>query len=284
MFYSATLKLTYVACLDIGTNVAIHELVPDYTTDRASQKVIPCAEGVVCLPQYPSEMIEWRSRQPTSSSSSTSPSSLRFSADLRVVVDGKVAQVVEGAYVRCGAFADAGCLVTGGSDYTVRFWKVWRAGQGSGPSEAVSGVSSLLAQGTGMRVTLSNIMRVHMDEVVCITASRAWSMVVSGSKDGSAAIWDLNRGVYVRSIWHCDEKKGSNETAVNLVSINESTVCDFGLFSLCDFNAFAGIYCDLFETQVDATHYQRSIDCSVGFDIHTFVFYTCADDHVARLP
>ena len=64
-------------------------------------------------------------------------------------------------------------------------------------------------------------MRIHMDEVVCVAASRAWPLVVSGSKDGSAAIWDLNCGMYVRSIWHGE---GGESTTVNLVAINESTV------------------------------------------------------------
>jgi len=58
---------------------------------------------------------------------------------------------------------------------------------------------------------------VHTKAVICVTASRAWSIVASGSKDESAALWDLNRGVYVRSIWH-----GEGE-AVHLVAINEST-------------------------------------------------------------
>ncbi|KAG6836953.1 hypothetical protein H0H93_000594 [Arthromyces matolae] len=64
-------------------------------------------------------------------------------------------------------------------------------------------------------------MRIHTDEVTCVTTSRSWSVVVSGSKDGSAALWDLNRGVYIRSIWHGD---GGESNAVNLVTINESTV------------------------------------------------------------
>lgn len=68
-------------------------------------------------------------------------------------------------------------------------------------------------------------MRVHTNEVVCVAASRTWSLVVSGSKDGSAAIWDLNRGTYVRSIWHGQlEGPEDDNMAVTHVAINESTV------------------------------------------------------------
>lgn len=63
-------------------------------------------------------------------------------------------------------------------------------------------------------------MRIHTEEVVCVTASRPWSAVLSGSKDGSAVLWDLNRGMYVRTIWHGH----SEEDSVHLVAINESTV------------------------------------------------------------
>ncbi|KAF8962103.1 beach-domain-containing protein [Flammula alnicola] len=173
---------------DLGLTTPVRELVPDIV----AEKMTPCPEGVLCLPQYPHEHVEWGSG----------------SAELRVVVDHKVVQVVESAFCNCAAFADSSSLVTGSSDYTVRLWKVTR-----GPHAHSSNVH-------GLRVTLSHIMRVHTDEVVCVAASRAWSLVVSGSKDGSAALWDLNRGVYVRSIWHGD---GGESSAVNLVAINEST-------------------------------------------------------------
>ena len=79
--------------------------------------------------------------------------------------------------------------------------------------------------GSDLRLGLSHIMRIHTSEVLCVTASRTWSLVVSGSKDSSAALWDLNRGTYVRSIWH--GKAGGPEDdnmAVTLAAINESTV------------------------------------------------------------
>jgi WD40 repeat protein len=72
-----------------------------------------------------------------------------------------------------------------------------------------------------VHIDLSHIMRIHTDDVISVTASRAWSLVLSGSKDGSAALWDLNRGIYIRSIWHGN---AGEMTAVNLVAVNESTV------------------------------------------------------------
>jgi len=183
---------------DLGPANPVRALVLDPTSD----KVIPCPEGVLCLPRYPHEHVEWR----------------QGSTELRVVVDAKVVQVIENTFCTCSAFADMSCLVTGSSDYTVRLWKVSRGQQGSGSTSA-SGIGGT----TGMRLVLSHIMRVHTNEVVCVAASRPWSLVVSGSKDGSAALWDLNKGIYVRSIWHSDGGEDGMPMAVDLVAVNEST-------------------------------------------------------------
>lgn len=63
------------------------------------------------------------------------------------------------------------------------------------------------------------MMRVHRGTILCVAASRPWSIIVSGSEDGSAALWDLNRAVYMRSIWH-----GGDGVGVHLAAVNESTV------------------------------------------------------------
>jgi WD40 repeat protein len=179
-------------CSDHGPNNAVRTLV----TDPATGKVTSCPQGVLCLPQYPNEHVEWR----------------LGSTELRVVIGDKVVQVVENALCTCATFADTTCLVTGSSDYTVRLWKVRRGQQGVGSSGPPSS--------SGMHLAISHIMRVHTDEVICVAASRPWSLVVSGSKDGSAALWDLNRGVYVRSIWHAE---AGSQMPVDLVAINDST-------------------------------------------------------------
>ena len=119
--------------------------------------------------------------------------------------------MVEGAFCTCASFADPDNLVTGSSDHTVRLWKLVRNHPHYGP----------------LHVGLSHILRGHTERVTCVTACRPWSIVVSGSEDGSAVLWCLNRGTYIRSIWHRDsgDTSASHEsTVVNLVAVNESTV------------------------------------------------------------
>ncbi|KAJ7615896.1 beach-domain-containing protein [Roridomyces roridus] len=165
---------------DLGPTIPVGELV----VDMIGEKIIPCPDGVLCAPYRPHERLEWRAA----------------AGQLRYVIDQKAVQVIEEAFCVCAAFADSDNLVTGCSDYTVRLWRLVRS--------------------STVRLGLSHIMRIHTDDVVSVTASRPWSVVVSGSKDGSAAIWDLNRGIYIRSIWHGD---GGEESAVRLVAVNDST-------------------------------------------------------------
>lgn len=178
------------------------------------EKIIPCPEGVVCVPLHAHEQVEWGFN--------------RVGGDeLRIIVDNKVPtniifqaqqltpfqviQVIEGASCTCATFADSSHLITGSSDHIVRLWKFLRG-------------NSLNGSGA-LTVTLSHIMRFHTDKVICVAASRIWSAIVSASEDGSAALWDLNRGVYIRSLWHRHDN--GLTSPIHLVAINESTVCVF---------------------------------------------------------
>ncbi|TFY62229.1 hypothetical protein EVJ58_g3994 [Rhodofomes roseus] len=176
---------------DLGPRNPIRELA----FDPIGQKMIPYPDGTACVPGLPHERVVWRP-------------GLHSGGDLRVVLDNKVVQVIESTACSCAVFADPSTLVTGSRDHTVRLWRVQRPGQ------------SLNAyKEPPLNITVTHVMRAHTSDVVCVTASRAWSVVVSGSKDGSAAFWDLNRGTYVRSIWH-----GEGECAgVHLVAVSEST-------------------------------------------------------------
>lgn len=123
----------------------------------------------------------------------------------------KVVQVIEAALCSCATFADAETLVSGSTDYTVRLWRLAR-GPGAAPRP--------------LAANLTHIMRAHTAPVLCVAASRAWSIVVSGSEDGSAALWDLNRGVYVRSIWHGHDR----EHGVHLAAIHDTSVSLYQLY------------------------------------------------------
>ena len=60
-----------------------------------------------------------------------------------------------------------------------------------------------------------------------VAACRAWSVIVSGSEDGTAIIWDLNRAVYANTIHHRDLEDVEESTGVHCVAINDSTVSYF---------------------------------------------------------
>jgi WD40 repeat protein len=124
----------------------------------------------------------------------------------------QVVQIIEEVSCTC-AWADLTSVVTGSSDHIVRIWRVSRE-----PTRRHVGTREI-----GINLILSHVMRIHSDEIVSIGVSRSWSVVVSGSRDGSAAIWDLNKGVYIRSIWHGTQP----DSTVRLVAINESTVSHF---------------------------------------------------------
>ncbi|KAI0746713.1 beach-domain-containing protein [Daedaleopsis nitida] len=172
---------------DLGADQPVRNLI----LDLIGQQVVPCPDGSLCVPSRPHEGIIW-------------DRGLASTGTLKVVVDRKVSQVVESAFCCCATFADADTLVTGSTDNMVRLWHFTRNDRSR--EQPVS-------------IQLTHLMRGHTARVISIATSRAWSLIVSGSKDGSAALWDLNRGVYTRSIWH-----GSGSSAeIHLVAVNEST-------------------------------------------------------------
>ncbi|TKY89529.1 hypothetical protein EX895_001314 [Sporisorium graminicola] len=97
--------------------------------------------------------------------------------------------------VTCLAQARAKSIVAGSSDGMVSIWEL---------------------DGAQREVTLSNLLRGHDDSVMCVAASSAWSVVLTGSKDRTAIVWDLNRGAYVRTL-------RGHDAGVHLVAIDEKT-------------------------------------------------------------
>ncbi|KAF7792655.1 hypothetical protein EIP86_003752 [Pleurotus ostreatoroseus] len=166
----------------------IGQPVTELAVDLIGERIIPCSSGTLAVPSHPHEILEWDPPHYPAS-------------EMRLVIDRKVVQVIEDAFCSCASFPDPDTVVTGSTDFTVRLWRMVR-----GPNNPT-------------RIEPTHIMRGHTAAVSSVTASRAWSLAVSGSKDGSAGFWDLNRGIYVRSVRHGH----GPEAEVHLVAIHEST-------------------------------------------------------------
>ncbi|KAI7869795.1 WD40-repeat-containing domain protein, partial [Spinellus fusiger] len=99
-------------------------------------------------------------------------------------------------YISTAYFSSSRTLVTGGTDNLICMWK--------------------LKQDKTNNFTLLECLRGHTSVIITLTASRAYSILVSGSEDKTAIIWDLNRMKYVRSLM-------GHENSVQLVRVNNST-------------------------------------------------------------
>jgi WD40 repeat protein len=60
----------------------------------------------------------------------------------------------------------------------------------------------------------------HTDAVTCLAASPAYNVIVSGSRDATAIIWDLSRRIFVRQLQ-------GHAAPVAAVAVNELTVSCF---------------------------------------------------------
>lgn len=163
----------------------------------------PSPLGAIGLPSISHEQIEWDQNASDRS--------------LRLVSHGKVTQVIEQVALTCAAFADRDTLATGSGDNIVR---VWRVNQGQVAPSGFVGASGRSRRHASSTLSMTHLLRGHTERVACIATSRTWSVIVSGSEDGSAIVWDLNRGSYRHSIWHGNE---SIRAEVYLSAINEST-------------------------------------------------------------
>ncbi|KAL6046069.1 WD repeat and FYVE domain-containing protein 3 [Balamuthia mandrillaris] len=94
--------------------------------------------------------------------------------------------------VLCAAMtAPAGqYLVTGGTSSIIKVWKLKRDKN----MERIGG------KGATMRISLFSFLSGHYDHVLSVAVSKDWNIIVSGSADGTAIIWDLNRARYFKSL------------------------------------------------------------------------------------
>ncbi|KAG0176918.1 hypothetical protein DFQ29_005470 [Apophysomyces sp. BC1021] len=112
---------------------------------------------------------------------------------------GKLLNVFENmhvGYINAACFPDSRTLVTGGTDNVVCIWKI--------------------KQDKATDFTLLENLRGHTAPITTIASSRSYSILVSGSEDKTAIVWDLNRMQYVRSL-------PGHENTVHIVRINDTT-------------------------------------------------------------
>lgn len=106
------------------------------------------------------------------------------------VDSGRVVSVVESNHhdeVLCAHMPPgARVLVTGGSAALVKVWGV--SGTGAPGDRGRPGL--------WLRAQLHG----HTGPVLCLALSPEWSVIASGSADGSVILWDLNRLCYIRSL------------------------------------------------------------------------------------
>lgn len=57
----------------------------------------------------------------------------------------------------------------------------------------------------------------HTEAVTCLAASPAYNVVVSGSRDGTAIVWDLSRCLFVRQLT-------GHTGPISAVTVNDLTV------------------------------------------------------------
>jgi WD40 repeat protein len=70
------------------------------------------------------------------------------------------------------------------------------------------------------QLTIKQCLYGHTDAVTCLAASPAYNVIVSGSRDATAIIWDLSRRIFVRQL-------RGHAAPVAAVAINELTVSCF---------------------------------------------------------
>ncbi|KAG9303640.1 hypothetical protein G9A89_018537 [Geosiphon pyriformis] len=99
--------------------------------------------------------------------------------------------------ISCARFADSRTFVTGGTDAVVCIWRfIWH------PKDP--------------QFRFMECLRGHSAKINCLTTSRSYSVIVSGSDDKTSIIWDLNRMKYVRQL-------EGHEGPIQFVAINDTT-------------------------------------------------------------
>ncbi len=111
---------------------------------------------------------------------------------------------------------DARLIVTAGSDTVVSVWDIDHS-----------------PRTQDRRLNLRASLCGHRDAVLCLAINDPWSIILSGSRDATVIVWDLNRLTFIRQLTGCF---AGPVTAVDVSSVTGHIVaisgCDVHLFDL----------------------------------------------------
>jgi len=103
--------------------------------------------------------------------------------------------------VLCCTIPNNRTMVTAGTESLITVWKIERM-------KSFSPVLNLYG---------------HVEPITCLASSQSYSLIVSGSRDRTAIIWDLNRFTFVRQLGGGPEDKLVHHGPVSAIAINDST-------------------------------------------------------------
>lgn len=103
--------------------------------------------------------------------------------------------------ILCCTIPNSRTMITAGTEPLITVWKIEKM-------RSFSPVSHLYG---------------HVEPVTCLTSSQAYSIVVSGSRDRTAIIWDLNRLTFVCQLGRLGPDKFVHHGPISAIAINDST-------------------------------------------------------------
>ncbi|XP_059046581.1 WD repeat and FYVE domain-containing protein 3 [Achroia grisella] len=123
-----------------------------------------------------------------------------YDNDKAVFVCETVAQAC-GEIVTC-VCPSAKTIVTAGTSTVVTVWQYWARRR---------------------RLAVKVCLYGHEEAVTCLAASPAYNLVVSGSRDGQAIVWDVERGAFVRQLLPPHAAAGPPRVPVSALAIDDLT-------------------------------------------------------------
>lgn len=115
---------------------------------------------------------------------------------------------------------------------------VWEGGDSTAPSEilccTIPNSRTMITAGTESSITVWKIEKMksfcpilnlygHIEPITCLASSQAYSLIVSGSRDRTVIIWDLNRFTFVRQLGGGPPDKLVHHGPVSAIAINDIT-------------------------------------------------------------